>query len=657
MLACLIASVVFVTGCKKDISSIPTNSESKVITGNVNSTTMSAQAAVAYEGFGANAVGGSTSSTVYHVTNLNSSGPGSFRDGLGSNRTILFDVSGTISGSYNLTGYSYLTIDGNGQSVTLDGKGSSDVISFAGSNTHHCILKGIRTINGGNDGINVIDGAHDIMITNCSSSNNVDGAIDIAGANNVTVQYCIMGPSAAGGPGCMLITSTNVSAHHNLFSPSKANTPGERCPLVHCNYSPVGNPNADISNNIIWKFGRDGGTGSGYGSAIAYNATANIINNYYYTAGTSKDNATSTSDGYGSGATGKAYMAGNVSANSGVDPNGRGNHAEFPAAAVTTQDACSAAQLVLANAGPRPLHSADQALVNDVSLTVCGSGPPPNQAPTANAGTDQTTTSTSVTVSGSGSDPDGTITSYAWSKISGSGGTITSPGAASTTITDLSAGSYTFKLTVTDDKGATASDNVNITVNSTTPPNQPPTVNAGADQTTTSTSVTVSGIGSDPDGSIDSYVWSKVSGSGGTITSPGAASTTITGLSVGTYTFKLTVTDDKGATASDNVNITVNSPPPQPNQPPSANAGPDQTINFPNLSVTLSGSGSDPDGTIVSYAWSKVSGIGGVITSPNTASTTVTGLVVGIYRFRLIVTDDKGATSFDDVTITVNHGL
>src|SRR6185503_17219007 len=133
----------------------------------------------------------------------------------------------------------------------------------------------------------------------------------------------------------------------------------------------------------------------------------------------------------------------------------------------------------------------------------------------------QTTTSSTVAVSGSGSDPDGSIVSYAWTKVSGAGGTITSPNSASTTISGLSVGAYTFRLTVTDDKGATASDDINITVNST--PNQPPTANAGADQTTTSSTVAVSGSGSDPDGSIVSYAWSKVSGAGGTITSPNSA--------------------------------------------------------------------------------------------------------------------------------------
>ena len=233
-------------------------------------------------------MGGSTSSTVYHVTNLNSSGSGSFRNGLGSNRTIVFDVSGTIYGNYDFTGYSYLTIDGSGQTITFNGQGTAEIdgLTFAGSNTHHCILKNVNVTNAGNDGINVVDGAHDIVITNCTSWGNADGNIDVAGGNNVTVQYCIMGAGGSGWSGSMLITSTNVTVHHNLFSPATSGEVGERNPLVHCNYSPVGNPNADIRNNVIWKYGRSGGTGSGYGTAIAYNATANVINNYYYTSGT-----------------------------------------------------------------------------------------------------------------------------------------------------------------------------------------------------------------------------------------------------------------------------------------------------------------------------------------------------------------------------------
>lgn len=73
--------------------------------------------------------------------------------------------------------------------------------------------------------------------------------------------------------------------------------------------------------------------------------------------------------------------------------------------------------------------------------------------------------------------------------------------------------------------------------------------------------------------------------------------------------------------------------------------------------ATLSGSGTDPDGTISSYAWKKISGpAGGVITSPASAVTNVTGLVAGVYQYELTVTDDKGAAGTDTVQITVLAG-
>ncbi len=570
VLALLVSSVVFFAGCKKDNSfetqepTISVDDQSSTD----SSEKVSAQAASAYEGFGANAVGGSSSSTVYHVTNLNSSGSGSLANGIGSNKTIVFDVSGTITGRFDLTKITYLTIDATGQNITIDGNNNGDVISFDGSGTHHCILKGVHVTNGGNDGINVVDGAHDIIISNCTSYGNRDGNIDIAGANNVTVQYCILGKGASGWAGDMLITSTNVSVHHNLFSPATSNEVGERCPFVHCNYSSVGSPNADIRNNIMWNWGRNNATGSGYGTAVGYNATANVVNNYYYSASSSPNNAVSTSDGYGTGNTGKIYASGNTNGN-GSNPNGVSNHAEWSVPSVTTQDACTAAGLVLSNAGPQTRNSVDLGYINAVTLKGCSSTPT-NQPPVANAGNDVTLTlpTNSTTLQGSGSDPDGSIASYSWSRVSGpTAFTLGNANSASTTLSNLVQGTYVFKLTVTDNKGATGTDNVTITVNAGSVLNVPPTANAGSDISLTlpTNSTTLLGSGSDPDGSIASYSWSRVSGpSTFTLGNANSASTSLSNLVQGTYVFRLTVTDNKGATATDDVNVTVNSiaPPP-----------------------------------------------------------------------------------------------
>lgn len=94
-----------------------------------------------------------------------------------------------------------------------------------------------------------------------------------------------------------------------------------------------------------------------------------------------------------------------------------------------------------------------------------------------------------------------------------------------------------------------------------------------------------------------------------------------------------------------------------PNILPTANAGANQSITLPTNSVTLIGSGSDVDGTIVSYLWTRISGPNvPTITSPSSATTSVTGLIQGDYVFRLTVTDNLGGAGSDDTQVTVGVG-
>lgn len=58
---------------------------------------------------------------------------------------------------------------------------------------------------------------------------------------------------------------------------------------------------------------------------------------------------------------------------------------------------------------------------------------------------------------------------------------------------------------------------------------------------------------------------------------------------------------------------------------------------------------------IASYAWTKVSGTGGTITSPSSMNTQITGLSTGTYVFRLTVTNTDGQTDTDDITIYVTY--
>lgn len=192
-----------------------------------------------------------------------------------------------------------------------------------------------------------------------------------------------------------------------------------------------------------------------------------------------------------------------------------------------------------------------------------------NIVPTANAGPDKAITLpvSTVTLTGSGSDVDGTIVSYKWEKVSGAGGVIGTPAAATTNIIGLTAGSYEFKLTVTDNGTMTGSDIVVVVVSPAPPNNQSPTANAGTDKTITlpTNSVSLTGIGADPDGSITKYTWTKEAGpSTFTLSNANTQTVTVSNMVVGTYIFRLTVTDNQGASGTDDVSVIVSqiTPPP-----------------------------------------------------------------------------------------------
>ncbi len=287
----------------------------------------------------------------------------------------------------------------------------------------------------------------------------------------------------------------------------------------------------------------------------------------------------------------------------------------------------------------------------------------PNQAPTANAGADQTITLPSqASISGTASDdglPTPASLSYTWTKVSGSGiVTFVNDKSLNTSVSFSAAGTYVLRLTASDSVLST-SDDITIIVNPAPPVNQAPTVNAGADQTITLPSqASISGTASDdglPTPASLSYSWTKVSGSGiVTFANDKSLNTSVTFSAAGTYVLRLTVTDSLLST-SDDITITVNPAPPV-NQAPTANAGADQTITLPSQ-ASISGTASDdslPTPASLSYTWTKVSGPG-IVTFANDKSlnTSVTFSAAGIYVLRLTVTDSLLSTS-DDITITVN---
>ena len=289
-----------------------------------------------------------------------------------------------------------------------------------------------------------------------------------------------------------------------------------------------------------------------------------------------------------------------------------------------------------------------------------------NLAPTVSAGADKTITlPSSVTLTGTTSDdgkpnPPGAHT-RGWTKVSGPGTvTFTAPTAVTTAAGFSTSGTYVLRLTASD--GAlSASDDVTVTVNPASTANQPPTVNAGADNTITlPSSTTLTGTTSDdgkpnPPGAL-TRGWTKVSGPGTvTFTAPTAVTTAAGFSTSGTYVLRLTAWDG-ALSASDDVTVAVN-PASTANQPPTVNAGADKTITLPS-SISLTGTTSDdgkpnPPGAHT-RVWTKMSGPGTVTFTAPTAVTTAAGFSMsGTYVLRLTASDGALSAS-DDVTVTVN---
>jgi PKD repeat protein len=284
---------------------------------------------------------------------------------------------------------------------------------------------------------------------------------------------------------------------------------------------------------------------------------------------------------------------------------------------------------------------------------------PANQAPTATI----TSPITNVTVnpgdavifSGTGSDPDGSISSYSWTFPGGNPSSSSSANAGQ--IFYSTPGSYVASFTVTDNQGlASQAATRTVTVSdfslSATPPSQSVLPGGGASFTATvmplngftgTVTFSVSGL---PSGATASFNPSAVSTSGSTTLSVSTSSSTPAG------SYPLTITGTSGPRIrSANVTLVVTAP----NQAPTA------TITSPTTNVTINpggvvsfaGTGSDPDGSIASYAWTFPGG------NPSSSTSATAGNVSystpGSYVATFTVTDNQGLASQPATrTITVS---
>jgi len=623
------------------------------------------------EGF-AKYTSGGRGGAVYKVTNLNDSGPGSFREACNASgaRTIVFEVSGNI----NLNSDIIVTNDNltiAGQTAPGDGvciKNSSFVIQASNIMVRH--LRFRLGDNGYKDAIgNVIGsdsedkdvvrilgkpgGTNDVIFDHCSMSWSIDEIVEIYGStnaadgvNDITFQYCIFSEalydshhsSGNNSEGFKMSENTdNVTLYKNLFSSNWEHS-----------IRSEGGCSFEMINNIVYNMR--------YTSAIATANKFALINNYYkkgdpfilaeymadyYTQG-----------GYSASQT-KAYTSGNTSDYSGLSELD-GAFLPFEQSSppldsgITPETVTNSINDILDNSGAiLPIRDAvDNRIINGYNTTSSliidtqaeVGGYPSLNSTSALLDTDndgmpdswETTNGLNINdpndrnvLNGEGyTNLELYLNGFSLSFSAGSDQTIcegdnitltASGGSNFSWNTGETTASITVNPTVTTIYTASGLDqNGSATSDDITVfVNSKPTANAGTNVAICeggSIELTASGG--------DSYIWNN-----------GETTANITVNPNSTTTYTVTVTQN-GCTDSDSVLVVVN-------PLPTANAGADVTINNgENTTLTASGGGT--------YLWS---------TGETTASITVNPTTTTTYS---VSVTQNGCEVNDDVLVTVN---
>jgi pectate lyase len=243
------------------------------------------------EGFGAYATGG-RSGTVYHVTNLNNSGSGSFHDAVSQpNRTVVFDVSGIINVPSNAPlaiAQSNITVAGQtapGDGVTLKGGLTSVentrnvIVRFL-----HCRPGDVNCPNFQEDSFHVYRGSN-VIADHISGAWCNDEVLSVTSSTNVTIQWCMIteplnhschdegsGVQDHGYGSLLRYGAGGVTYHHNLYAHCLSRNPrlGDSIHL-------------DFVNNVVFNWGSQAGynASDGADNPNGYTNWMNSVCNFF----------------------------------------------------------------------------------------------------------------------------------------------------------------------------------------------------------------------------------------------------------------------------------------------------------------------------------------------------------------------------------------
>jgi pectate lyase len=219
------------------------------------------------EGFGRLATGG-RGGEIVHVTTLEDSGAGSFREAVSQpNRMVVFDIGGIIRLKSNISVSSGITLDGQkapGDGITLYGRS----ISFSGE--HNVIVRYVRFREGfggdkGKCSVNLSDGGN-MIFDHCSIEWGRWDCLGLTrGSHDITFQNCIIGEGIDPQRfGSLSDSVNNITYSHNLWINNQSRNPKAKGRIQYV-------------NNVVYNWGVCGLVGG----HSATNHFLDAIGNYF----------------------------------------------------------------------------------------------------------------------------------------------------------------------------------------------------------------------------------------------------------------------------------------------------------------------------------------------------------------------------------------
>jgi pectate lyase len=227
------------------------------------------------EGFGAPATGG-RGGELFHVTSLEDSGPGTFRDAVGApRRIIVFDVGGVVRLKSNVTGSSDLTLLGQtapGEGLAIYGRS----VSFSGRT--NVIVRYLRFREGiggdrGKCSVNLAGGANMIFDHVSIQWGRWDCLGLTKGSHDITFQNCLLGQGLDPQRfGALVDSVNNITLSHNLWIDNQSRNPKAKGAIQYI-------------NNVVYNWGVNGLVG-GHSAA---DHQLDAIGNYFIKGPSSND--------------------------------------------------------------------------------------------------------------------------------------------------------------------------------------------------------------------------------------------------------------------------------------------------------------------------------------------------------------------------------